>query len=37
MARYVDQGGGKRKGSIAIYWEPWHVDSFRLLELRKSW
>ena len=35
-ARYVDQGGGKRKGSIAVYLEPWHPDVFEFLELRKN-
>jgi len=35
-ARYVDQGGGKRKGSIAAYIEPWHADIFEFLELRKN-
>jgi ribonucleoside-diphosphate reductase alpha subunit len=35
-ARYVDQGGGKRKGSIAVYLEPWHADIFAFLELRKN-
>lgn len=35
-ARYVDQGGGKRKGSIAIYLEPWHADVFAWLDLRKN-
>jgi len=35
-ARYVDQGGGKRKGSFAIYLEPWHVDIFSFLDLRKN-
>jgi ribonucleoside-diphosphate reductase subunit M1 len=35
-ARYVDQGGGKRKGSIAIYLEPWHADVFAFLDLRKN-
>jgi ribonucleoside-diphosphate reductase alpha subunit len=35
-ARYVDQGGGKRKGSIAIYMEPWHPDIFEFLDLRKN-
>jgi ribonucleoside-diphosphate reductase alpha chain len=35
-ARYVDQGGGKRKGSIAIYLEPWHADIFEFLELKKN-
>src|SRR5437762_2332611 len=35
-ARYVDQGGGKRKGSFAIYLEPWHADVFDFLELKKN-
>lgn len=35
-ARYVDQGGGKRKGSIAAYLEPWHADIFEFLDLRKN-
>merc|ERR1719201_920473 len=35
-ARYVDQGGGKRKGSFAMYLEPWHADIFEFLELRKN-
>merc|ERR550514_1360066 len=35
-ARYVDQGGGKRKGAFAIYLEPWHADIFDWLELRKN-
>jgi len=35
-ARYVDQGGGKRKGSIAVYLEPWHADIFPFLDLRKN-
>ncbi len=35
-ARYVDQGGGKRKGSFAIYIEPWHADVFDFLDLRKN-
>ena len=35
-ARYVDQGGGKRKGSIAVYLEPWHADVFEFLEIRKN-
>ncbi len=35
-ARYVDQGGGKRKGSMAIYLEPWHPDIFEFLDLRKN-
>ncbi|GGF76163.1 ribonucleoside-diphosphate reductase subunit alpha [Wenyingzhuangia marina] len=35
-ARYVDQGGGKRKGSFAIYIEPWHADIFEFLDLRKN-
>ncbi|MES2794992.1 MAG: ribonucleoside-diphosphate reductase subunit alpha [Bacteroidota bacterium] len=35
-ARYVDQGGGKRKGSFAIYLEPWHADVFEMLQLKKN-
>ncbi|MDZ4846119.1 MAG: ribonucleoside-diphosphate reductase subunit alpha [Chitinophagales bacterium] len=35
-ARYVDQGGGRRKGSFAIYIEPWHADIFDFLELKKN-
>ena len=35
-ARYVDQGGGKRKGSFAIYVEPWHADIYDFLELKKN-
>lgn len=35
-ARYVDQGGGKRKGSIAVYIEPWHADIFEFLDLKKN-
>jgi ribonucleoside-diphosphate reductase alpha chain len=35
-ARYVDQGGGKRKGAFAIYLEPWHADIFEFLELKKN-
>jgi ribonucleoside-diphosphate reductase subunit M1 len=35
-ARYVDQGGGKRKGAFAIYLEPWHADVFDFLECRKN-
>ena len=35
-ARYVDQGGNKRKGAFAIYLEPWHADVFEFLELRKN-
>jgi len=35
-ARYVDQGGGKRKGSFAIYVEPWHADIFDFLDLKKN-
>ena len=35
-ARYVDQGGGKRKGSFAIYLEPWHADIFQFLDLKKN-
>jgi ribonucleoside-diphosphate reductase alpha subunit len=36
VARYVDQGGGKRKGSFAMYIEPWHADIEEFLELRKN-
>lgn len=35
-ARYVDQGGGKRKGSFACYLEPWHADVIEFLQLRKN-
>jgi len=35
-ARYVDQGGGKRKGSFAMYLEPWHADVFDFLEMKKN-
>ncbi|MDP1813186.1 MAG: ribonucleoside-diphosphate reductase subunit alpha [Leadbetterella sp.] len=35
-ARYVDQGGGKRKGSFAIYLEPWHADIFDFLDLKRN-
>ncbi|KAG2662332.1 ribonucleoside-diphosphate reductase large subunit-like isoform X2 [Panicum virgatum] len=35
-ARYVDQGGGKRKGAFAVYLEPWHPDIFDFLDLRKN-
>merc|ERR1712194_279041 len=35
-ARYVDQGGGKRKGSFAMYLEPWHADTWDFLELKKN-
>ena len=35
-ARYVDQGGGKRKGSFAVYLEPWHPDIFDFLDLKKN-
>lgn len=35
-ARYVDQGGGKRKGSFAIYLEPWHADIYEFLSLKKN-
>jgi ribonucleoside-diphosphate reductase alpha chain len=35
-ARYVDQGGGRRKGAFAIYLEPWHADVFEFLELKKN-
>lgn len=35
-ARYVDQGGGKRKGSFAVYLEPWHADMMDFLDLKKN-
>ena len=35
-ARYVDQGGGKRKGAFAVYLEPWHADIENFLELKKN-
>ena len=35
-ARYVDQGGGKRKGAFAIYLEPWHADVFDFLDMKKN-
>ena len=35
-ARYVDQGGGKRKGAFAVYLEPWHADIFEFLELKRN-
>ncbi len=35
-ARYVDQGGGKRKGAFSVYLEPWHADVFEFLDLRKN-
>merc|ERR1711871_42648 len=35
-ARYVDQGGGKRKGSFAMYLEPWHADMYEFLEMKKN-
>lgn len=35
-ARYIDQGGGRRNGSFAIYLEPWHADVFAFLEMRKN-
>ncbi len=35
-ARYIDQGGGKRKGAFAMYLEPWHADVFEFLQLRKN-
>ncbi|WOK92724.1 hypothetical protein Cni_G01415 [Canna indica] len=35
-ARYVDQGGGKRKGAFAVYLEPWHADVCEFVELRKN-
>ncbi|XP_050321026.1 ribonucleoside-diphosphate reductase large subunit [Bactrocera neohumeralis] len=36
VARYVDQGGGKRPGAFAIYLEPWHADIFEFLDLKKN-
>ena len=35
-ARYVDQGGGKRKGAIAVYIEPWHSDILDFIDIRKN-
>ncbi len=35
-ARYVDQGGGKRKGAFAVYLEPWHADIKEFLDLKKN-
>ena len=35
-ARYVDQGGGKRHGSFAIYLEPWHGDIMEFLDMKKN-
>ena len=35
-ARYVDQGGGKRKGAFALYLEPWHADVYDFIDLRKN-
>ncbi len=35
-ARYVDQGGGKRKGAFAVYIEPWHADIYDFLDLKKN-
>lgn len=35
-ARYVDQGGGKRKGAFAVYIEPWHADVYEFLDLKKN-
>ena len=35
-ARHVNQGGGKRKGSVAVYMEPWHPDVFEFLNTRKN-
>lgn len=35
-ARYVDQGGGRRKGSFAMYMEPWHADVMDFLDLKKN-
>lgn len=34
IARYVDQGGGKRKGAISLYLQPWHPDILEFLEIR---
>ncbi len=34
-ALYVSQGGGKRKGSTAVYIEPWHADIEQFLDLKK--
>uniref|UniRef100_A0A1A9W752 Ribonucleoside-diphosphate reductase n=1 Tax=Glossina brevipalpis TaxID=37001 RepID=A0A1A9W752_9MUSC len=36
VARYVDQGGGKRPGAFAMYLEPWHADVFEFLDLKKN-
>lgn len=36
MVRYVDQGGNKRPGALAVYLEPWHADIFSFLDLRKN-
>jgi ribonucleoside-diphosphate reductase subunit M1 len=35
-ARYVDQGGGKRKGAFAVYLEPWHADVVEFLDMKKN-
>jgi ribonucleoside-diphosphate reductase alpha chain len=35
-ARYIDQGGNKRKGAFAVYLEPWHADIFEFLDLKKN-
>ncbi len=35
-ARYIDQGGGKRKGAFAVYLEPWHSDIYEFLQLKKN-
>ncbi len=35
-ARYIDQGGGRRNGSFAMYLEPWHADVFSFLDLKKN-
>jgi ribonucleoside-diphosphate reductase alpha subunit len=35
-ARYVDQGGGRRNGSFAIYLSPWHADIEDFLEMKKN-
>ena len=35
-SRYVDQGGNKRPGAIAMYLEPWHADIYEFLDLKKN-
>jgi len=35
-AKYIDQGGGRRNGSFAIYLEPWHADIEMFLQMRKN-